>query len=56
MAFTSVSAIRLSRRSRAEKTMKNGTAVATGGSTRWLKNQTVRSLFLIRKKRKRASA
>ena len=36
--------------------MKNGTTVATGGSTRCDRNQTVRSLFGIVKKRKRASA
>ena len=36
--------------------MKKGTAVATGGSTRCDRNQIVRSLFLMRLKRKRASA
>ena len=39
-----------------ENTMKNGTTVATGGSTRCERNQTVRSLFGIVKKRNRASA
>ena len=56
VALTRISAAWVSSMSMEEKTMKKGTAVATGGRTRCDRNQIVRSLFLMRLKRKRASA